>query len=169
MKVGELSKITIAPEYGYGDAGSGAKIPGGATLIFEIELLDILDKERTKEEALAEAEALCTTAGAAFKSGDFNAAIESYRKAIAIVEDKDDGLAEMMLRLQRNLAIAYAKVENWRKSLKFADRVLDKEAGDQRALLRKAEAHLNLGELAEARKAVAQGLAATKAADRLSG
>jgi hypothetical protein len=34
-----------------------------------------------------------------------------------------------------------------------------KEAGDPRALLRKAEAHLNLGELVEAKKAVAQGLA----------
>jgi FKBP-type peptidyl-prolyl cis-trans isomerase 2 len=88
MKVGALSRLTIAVEYGYGSAGSGPSIPGGATLVFEIELLDILDRERTKEEALAEAEALCATAGAAFKSGDFNAAIESYGKAVDIVEDK---------------------------------------------------------------------------------
>jgi FK506-binding protein 4/5 len=39
MKKGEKSKITIRADYGYGDAGSPPKIPGGATLVFEVELL----------------------------------------------------------------------------------------------------------------------------------
>lgn len=40
MKKGEVSKFTLAPEFAYGDSGSPPKIPGKATLIFEIELLD---------------------------------------------------------------------------------------------------------------------------------
>jgi FK506-binding protein 2 len=40
MCVGEKRTLTIPPEYGYGDRGVGS-IPGGATLIFETELLDI--------------------------------------------------------------------------------------------------------------------------------
>jgi FK506-binding protein 4/5 len=39
MKKGELAKLYIKSEYGYGAAGSPPKIPGGATLIFEVELL----------------------------------------------------------------------------------------------------------------------------------
>lgn len=36
MKKGELAVLTIKPEYGYGEAGSPPKIPGGATLVFEV-------------------------------------------------------------------------------------------------------------------------------------
>lgn len=42
MKVGELSKFTIAPEYAYGNRGFPGLIPANSTLVFEIELLRIL-------------------------------------------------------------------------------------------------------------------------------
>lgn len=39
MRVGERATLTCAPEYAYGDRGAPPKIPGGATLIFDVELL----------------------------------------------------------------------------------------------------------------------------------
>jgi len=45
MPVGSKWKLYIPSDLGYGERGAGEAIPGGATLIFEIELMEIVNKQ----------------------------------------------------------------------------------------------------------------------------
>lgn len=62
MKAGGKRRLQIPPELGYGDRGAGGKIPPGATLVFEIDLLKV--KPGVKIEDLKVGE------GPAAKRGD---------------------------------------------------------------------------------------------------
>ncbi|MDA8132629.1 MAG: FKBP-type peptidyl-prolyl cis-trans isomerase, partial [Elusimicrobia bacterium] len=42
IKVGGKAKLVCPSDTAYGDQGAGGTIPGGATLVFDVELLDIL-------------------------------------------------------------------------------------------------------------------------------
>jgi FKBP-type peptidyl-prolyl cis-trans isomerase FkpA len=41
IKVGGKAKLTCPSAIAYGERGAGSEIPGGATLIFEVDLLGI--------------------------------------------------------------------------------------------------------------------------------
>lgn len=42
MKEGQHVELYIPSELGYGDRGAGGSIPGGAVLVFQLELLEVL-------------------------------------------------------------------------------------------------------------------------------
>ena len=55
MKVGEKARLICPSDIAYGDHGHPPTIPGGATLVFDVELLGISPKEPTPAPAPAPA------------------------------------------------------------------------------------------------------------------
>jgi FKBP-type peptidyl-prolyl cis-trans isomerase len=48
--VGEVRMLTIPPHLGYGDRGAGGAIPGGATIKFKVEVVEITNSAEGKSE-----------------------------------------------------------------------------------------------------------------------
>ncbi len=67
IKVGGKARLVCPSDTAYGDQGAGGAIPGGATLIFEVELLEIL-KESHMAEHTEETEAAVEPAKPAAKA-----------------------------------------------------------------------------------------------------
>merc|ERR1719336_645836 len=53
--VGAKRRLIIHPDYGYGDNGAGDAIPGGATLIFDVELVNIITPRKKKKRFFGKA------------------------------------------------------------------------------------------------------------------
>lgn len=90
MKKGEKCILRCSSDYGYGSHGSPPKIPGGATLNFEVELFDWKEKVKppgkmTAEERMAHAKKLKDAGTEAFKNGDYAGAVNRYADGVEYI------------------------------------------------------------------------------------
>jgi len=156
MKKGERAVLTIKSEYGYGERGSPPKIPGGATLLFDVELISFGPKKKEKwemsnAEKLAEANTLKSSAKDDFKEGRFVTALAAYKEALSLVEGMDEA-KELKESLSLNAAIAAVKCRDFSTALKMATEVVDGNPASSKALYWRAFANKKSGNFTAAKK-----------------
>ncbi|EFJ19541.1 hypothetical protein SELMODRAFT_110584 [Selaginella moellendorffii] len=156
MKKGEVSLITIDPEYGYGNSvtrGSLSLIPANSTLTYELEL-DSFVKEKDPwdmdtGEKLKAAGQKKEDGNALFKAGKYQRASSKYEKAIKYIQH-DNSFSEeekkvvKKLRASSNLnnAACKLKLKEYQEAAKLCTTVLQVESQNVKALYRRAQAYV---------------------------
>jgi len=172
MKKGEKAILRCRSDYAYGENGSPPKIPGGATLDFEVELFSWQEKlkepwEMSAEEKVAQAEKLKAEGTVAFKAEDYQTAATKYTQGLKYVcenEYSDDSSdedpaadsdnSELLISLSLNAAAAQLKLGDNSDAIKNCNKVLKLDATNVKALFRKGQALLGKSEFKEARAAL---------------
>jgi len=104
MRKGEKAIFRASSDYAYGDEGSPPKIPGGATLDFEVELFKWKEKVKKPDEMSAEERSEYAmkqkeVGTEAFKAQDWNDAISAYAKGCRYIThgqgDSSSGVSGM--------------------------------------------------------------------------
>eukprot|EP00211_Chloroparvula_japonica_P017172 CAMPEP_0119120796 /NCGR_PEP_ID=MMETSP1310-20130426/1696_1 /TAXON_ID=464262 /ORGANISM="Genus nov. species nov., Strain RCC2339" /LENGTH=287 /DNA_ID=CAMNT_0007110301 /DNA_START=76 /DNA_END=939 /DNA_ORIENTATION=+ len=156
MLIGEKSLLTCTSEYAYGESGAGDKIPGGATLQFEVELLSWDKDPETTEEKLEATGKVREEANALFKEGKLEAALTLYAKALDYWErhyvdsDHTKAVNEAKLPCLLNKTLVEMKLGNHRKAYLTANMALDIDESSVKAWFRRGQCQLSLGEFDEA-------------------
>lgn len=197
MKRGEKCILRCRSDYAYGEDGSPPTIPGGATLNFEVELLNWKEKVKparlmTPEERTAHAMKMKELGTEAFKMQDWAGAINRYEDGVEYVtcktgaahedhhghshggqpcssghgdddEDEEDGHGmghghgaaklndedkKLAVALLNNLAMVRLKMEDHERAKVDCVKALQYEPTNVKALFRRAQAELGMGNYA---------------------
>eukprot|EP00978_Attheya_sp_CCMP212_P022170 scaffold65795_cov53-Attheya_sp.AAC.1 len=172
MKVGEQAVLTIRADYGYGPNGSPPKIPGGATLLFDVELLGFHEKQKEKyemspQEKIAKAQELKAEGTKLLLQDKLPAeAADKYEHAASFVFDKEEGESvpssdrALYTSCWGNAAMCYIKVQQYPQAVHACNQVLgvlekdmqeSESATKLKALYRRGLSRVHLGLLKEAK------------------
>lgn len=166
MKTGEKAELRISSQYGYGDEGQPPKIPGKATLIFEVELVACKEKKKSRwqmndEEKLAEGRVLKEKGNQAYKEKNYSEAKKHYKSALDYLEIESEECKELKCSVHLNLSITHFMLKEFSDSKEQATKCLESKPGDQqkvKAYYRRAVGHIGLCDYEEGKKDLMAGL-----------
>eukprot|EP01017_Pseudomicrothorax_dubius_P020035 TRINITY_DN2200_c0_g1_i4.p1 TRINITY_DN2200_c0_g1~~TRINITY_DN2200_c0_g1_i4.p1 ORF type:complete len:466 (+),score=176.94 TRINITY_DN2200_c0_g1_i4:88-1485(+) len=155
MKKGERAQLTCRSDYAYGDRATG-KIPAGATLRFEVELLGYHDKKKEKwelslAEKTEEASKSKKAGTEAFQAGNLTEARAKWAEALEYIEDEEEpSLNGELTSLNLNLALVNIKLKDYAKAIEAATKAIKLNPTNVKGFFRRATARLENGLFSEA-------------------
>ena len=149
MKKGEHAILRCRSDYAYGPEGNG-KIPGGATLDFDVELFSFAPKKKEKwemsdAEKASEANKSKEEGTGLFKEKRFDEAVDCYEEAASFVEESNDvASVDLWVACKLNCAQCCLLNKDFPRAASFATEGLSK--GDNvKGLYRRAVARNHMG------------------------
>ena len=162
MKQGEVAEARVPAAC----AGSFANAAGGADAVTLAVTLTSFEKEKdvwsmTNGERVEAGEATKAAGNDAYKAGKLELAERKYDKALRFVEhdqsfsdDEKKETKKIKLSLYLNGAAVSLKRKKWKDASESAGKALDLDAGNEKALYRRAQAFVEVEEYDEARRDV---------------
>lgn len=161
MHRGEVAILACRADYAYGEHGSPPKIPGGATLLFEVELFSWkTDTSRMSgRERLAEGESKKAKGTEQFKAGNHAAALDLYLEAAELVqsggfvcpEGSEEAVKALLLSSLLNGATCALKLESYDEAVTISTDALAVDDSSVKAHYRRGMGRLGQGYFEEAK------------------
>ncbi|KAJ6822804.1 70 kDa peptidyl-prolyl isomerase-like [Iris pallida] len=172
MLKGEFSRVTIKPDYGFGNDDTKRDmitVPAHSTLIYEVELVDFTKEkelwEMNSHEKVEAAEKTKQMGNNLYKFGKFLRAAKRCDKAVNYVNDDgpfENGEEKLFKSLRvscwLNHAACCLKLKDFQETIKLCSKVLDIEICNVKALYRRAQAYMEAGDLCSAKLDVQKAL-----------
>jgi len=172
MHKGETARVTVSPSFGYGAAGRAADpeagftvaVPGGATLVYEVTMVDFVkEKEswdlRDSAEKVAYAEGKKQDGNTLFAAGKVSLAGKRYAQALKMIEydssfsDADKKASKALkATLHSNIAACALKQGDFRAAANACVKALELDGSALKARFRHAQALAGLGEHVDAER-----------------
>lgn len=158
MQLGEKADLFIKAKYGYGDLGSPPKIPGGATLIFTVELIQIADTRPTRwqmtdQQLIEYALRLKDDGNAKFKAKKLKEAEGLYRDSLShldTVKIDNEELKKLKVTLYQNLSLVLNQAGDYKDTIHNCCLALAIDGNAVKALFHRSVAYRKIKQYDEA-------------------
>ncbi|KAH7573362.1 hypothetical protein ACOSP7_006991 [Xanthoceras sorbifolium] len=161
MKKGEISLVTIQPEYGFGPFDSQqdlAIVHANSTLFYEVEMVSFVKEKESwdmsTQEKIEAAGKKKEEGNALFKMGKYERASKRYEKAVKYIEydssfsDEEKQQTKVLkITCTLNNAACKLKLKEYKQAEKLCTKVLELDTRNVKALYRRAQAYIQLVDL----------------------
>ncbi|CAN9507741.1 unnamed protein product [Ophioblennius macclurei] len=174
MQKGEFSRFLCQPQYAYGAIGCPPMVPASAVVLFEIHIIDVLDSGKVDDfcamspveqnavplSALLEVvSALRSFGNHIFAKSRYDNAKDHYKQALELLGNREtqigaekERIKTALLPLYMNLSLTELRLDRPNKALKYANKALEIDPANTKALYRCGQAYMDVGEYESAQK-----------------